>query len=288
MRGRNYLKTTLLLAALSGVLVLAGSAFGSRGMTIALVFAALMNLGAYFWSDKLALRASRARPVSEAEAPQLYRIVRRIAESANIPLPRIHVTPSPQPNAFATGRNPDHAAVAVTDGLLRILDERELEAVLAHELAHVLNRDILISSVAATIGAAITYLAHFALFFGGGDDDDGGNPFLALITFLLAPLAAMIIQMAVSRSREFGADATGAELIHDPMALARALAKIEAYSRGTPPATTSPATSHLFISNPFKAGQVATGMARLFSTHPPTAERIARLEAMAYGRPLRG
>ena len=286
MRGRNYIKTTLLLASLSGLLVLAGSAFGTRGMTIALVFAALMNLGAFFWSDKLALRASRARPVSESEAPQLYRTVRRIAESANIPLPRIHVTPSPQPNAFATGRNPEHAAVAVTDGLLRVLDERELEAVLAHELAHVLNRDILISSVAATIGAAITYLAHFALFFGGGDDDDG-NPFLALIMFLLAPLAAMIIQMAVSRSREFGADATGAELIHDPMALARALAKIEAFSRGTPPATTSPATSHLFISNPFRAGQVAGGMARLFSTHPPIAERIARLEAMAYGRPLR-
>ena len=286
MRGRNYIKTTLLLASLSGLLVLAGSAFGTRGMTIALVFAALMNLGAYFWSDKLALRASRAQPVTEAQAPELYRIVRRIADSAGIPMPRIHVTPSPQPNAFATGRNPRHAAIAVTQGLLQILDERELEAVLAHELAHVLNRDILIASVAATIGAAITYLAQFALFFGGGgDDDDGGNPFIALIMFLLAPLAAMIIQMAVSRSREFGADATGAELIHDPIALASALAKIEAYARGKPPATTNPATSHLFISNPFKGGRVA-GMARLFSTHPPTEERIARLQAMAYGRPL--
>jgi heat shock protein HtpX len=286
MRGRNYIKTTLLLASLSGLLVLAGSAFGTRGMTIALVFAALMNLTAYFWSDKLALRASRAQPVTEAQAPELYRIVRRIADSAGIPLPRIHVTPSPQPNAFATGRNPQHAAIAVTQGLLQILDERELEAVLAHELAHVLNRDILIASVAATIGAAITYLAHFALFFGGGDDDNGGNPLIALIMFLLAPIAAMIIQMAVSRSREFGADATGAELIHDPIALANALAKIEVYSRGKPPATTNPATSHLFISNPFKSGARVAGMAQLFSTHPPTEERIARLQAMAYGRPL--
>jgi len=286
MRGRNYIKTTLLLASLSGLLVLAGSAFGTRGMTIALVFAALMNLTAYFWSDKLALRASRAQPVTEAQAPELYRIVRRIADSAGIPLPRIHVTPSPQPNAFATGRNPQHAAIAVTQGLLQILDERELEAVLAHELAHVLNRDILIASVAATIGAAITYLAHFALFFGGGDDDDGGNPLIALITVLLAPIAAMIIQMAVSRSREFGADATGAELIHDPIALANALAKIEVYARGKPPATTNPATSHLFISNPFKSGARVGGIARLFSTHPPTEERIARLQAMAYGRPL--
>ena len=287
MRERNYIKTTLLLASLSGLLVLAGSAFGTRGMTIALVFAALMNLTAYFWSDKLALRASRAQPVTEAQAPELYRIVRRIADSAGIPLPRIHVTPSPQPNAFATGRNPQHAAIAVTQGLLQILDERELEAVLAHELAHVLNRDILIASVAATIGAAITYLAHFALFFGGGDDDDGGNPLIALIMFLLAPIAAMIIQMAVSRSREFGADATGAELIHDPIALASALAKIDVYSRGKPPATTNPATSHLFISNPFKSGAQVAGIARMFSTHPPTEERIARLEAMAYGRPLR-
>jgi heat shock protein HtpX len=286
MGARNYLKTTLLLAALSGLLVLAGSAFGTRGMTIALVFAALMNLTAYFWSDKLALRASGARPVTEAQAPGLYRIVRRLADNAGIPMPRLYVSPSMQPNAFATGRNPKHAAVAVTQGILPILDERELEAVLAHELSHVRNRDILIASVAATIAAAITYLAQFAFFFGGSDDDEGGaNPFVGLLVLLLAPIAAMIIQLAVTRSREFGADASGAELVHDPLALANALKKIEAYGRGTAPATTNPSTSHLFISNPFRGGRAA-GFAKLFSTHPPTAERVARLEAMAYGRPM--
>jgi len=281
MTGRNYLKTTLLLAGLSGLLLLIGSRFGTVGVTIALVAAIAMNGIAYFYSDKIAIRAAGAVPVTEAEFPELYRIVRGLADRAGIPMPRLYVSPSPQPNAFATGRNPENAAVAVTQGILPILDRRELEGVLAHELSHVQNRDILISSVAATIGAVITWLAYLAYFMPfGGDDDDGGNPFAGLLMVILAPLAAGLIQMAISRSREFGADSTGAQLTADPMALASALRKIEAYARGTPPATTNPSTAHLFISNPFKGG---AGVASLFSTHPSTAERVERLERMAYG-----
>jgi heat shock protein HtpX len=281
MTGRNYLKTTLLLAGLSGLLLLIGSRFGTTGVTIALVAAIVMNGIAYFYSDKIAIRAAGAVPVTEAEFPELWRIVRGLADRAGIPMPRLYVSPSPQPNAFATGRNPEHAAVAVTHGILPILDRRELEGVLAHELSHVQNRDILISSVAATIGAVITWLAYLAYFLPmGSDDDDGGNPFAGLLMVILAPLAAGLIQMAISRSREFGADATGAKLTADPLALASALRKIEAYARGTPPATTNPSTAHLFISNPFKGG---AGVANLFSTHPSTAERVERLERMAYG-----
>jgi heat shock protein HtpX len=281
MTGRNYLKTTLLLAGLSGLLLLIGSRFGTGGVTIALIAAVVMNGIAYFYSDKIAIRASGAVPVTEAEFPELHSIVRGLADKAGIPMPRLYVSPSPQPNAFATGRNPEHAAVAVTQGILPILDRRELEGVLAHELSHVQNRDILISSVAATIGAVITWLAYLAYFLPmGGDDEDGGNPFAGLLMVILAPLAAGLIQMAISRSREFGADSTGAQLTADPMALASALRKIEAYARGTPPATTNPSTAHLFISNPFKGG---AGVASLFSTHPSTAERVERLERMAYG-----
>jgi heat shock protein HtpX len=281
MTGRNYLKTTLLLAGLSGLLLLIGSRFGTGGVTIALVAAIVMNGIAYFYSDKIAIRASGAVPVTEAEFPELHQIVRGLADRAGIPMPRLYVSPSPQPNAFATGRNPEHAAVAVTQGILPILDRRELEGVLAHELSHVQNRDILISSVAATIGAVITWLAYLAYFMPiGGDDDEGGNPFAGLLMVILAPLAAGLIQMAISRSREFGADTSGARLTADPMALASALRKIEAYARGTPPATTNPSTAHLFISNPFKGG---AGVANLFSTHPSTAERVERLERMAYG-----
>jgi heat shock protein HtpX len=281
MTGRNYLKTTLLLAGLSGLLLLIGSRFGTGGVTIALIAAIAMNGIAYFFSDKIAIRASGAVPVTEAEFPELYQIVRGLADKAGIPMPRLYVSPSPQPNAFATGRNPEHAAVAVTQGILPILDRRELEGVLAHELSHVQNRDILISSVAATIGAVITWLAYLAYFLPlGGDDEDGGNPFAGLLMVILAPLAAGLIQMAISRSREFGADSTGAKITADPMALASALRKIEAYARGTPPATTNPSTAHLFISNPFKGG---AGVANLFSTHPSTAERVERLERMAYG-----
>jgi heat shock protein HtpX len=283
MTGRNYLKTTLLLAGLSGLLLFIGSllqaSLGGNWITIMLVVVVAMNGIAYFYSDKIAIRAARAVPVTEAQFPELYQIVKGLADRAGIPMPRLYVSPSPQPNAFATGRNPQHAAVAVTQGILPILDRRELEGVLAHELSHVQNRDILISSVAATIGAIITWVAHIAAFASMTDDDEGGNPLGGILMLILAPLAAGLIQMAISRSREFGADSSGARLIHDPRALASALRKIEAYSRGTPPATTNPSTAHLFISNPFKGG---VGVGRLFSTHPSTTERVERLERMAY------
>jgi heat shock protein HtpX len=238
MTGRNYLKTTLLLAGLSGLLLAIGALLGGAWITIMLIVAIGMNGVAYFFSDKIAIRAARAVPVTEAQFPELYQIVRGLANKAGIPMPRLYVSPSRQPNAFATGRNPQHAAVAVTQGILPILDRRELEGVLAHELSHVQNRDILISSVAATIGAVITWVAHIAAFASMTDDDEGGNPLGGILMLILAPLAAGLIQMAISRSREFGADSSGARLIHDPRALASALRKIEAYSRGTLPATT--------------------------------------------------
>jgi heat shock protein HtpX len=280
MGTRNYMKTTLLLASMSALVLFIGAQiFGGRYLPLALIFAILMNGIAYFFSDKIAVMAARAKPVTEAQFPELFAIVRGLAGREGIPMPRLYVSPSDQPNAFATGRNPKHAVVAVTRGILPILDRRELEGVLAHELSHVVNRDILISSVAATLGAIITFLARLAWFIpiGGGDRDR--NPLAELALLILGPIAALLIQMAVSRSREFGADASGAKLTADPLALASALRKIEAHSRGKLPATTSPSTAHLFISNPFKGG---AGLARLFSTHPPTAERVARLEAMAY------
>src|SRR5919197_991432 len=282
MGTRNYMKTTLLLASMSALVLFIGAEIGGgQYLPLALVFAILMNGVAYFFSDKIAIMAARAKPVTEAQAPELYRIVRGLADRARIPMPRLYVSPSQQPNAFATGRSPEHAAVAVTQGILPILDRRELEGVLAHELSHVQNRDILISSVAATIGAVITWVAHLAIFVPiGGDDDEGGNPLAGLLMLILAPIAALLIQLAISRSREFGADSSGARLTADPLALASALRKIEAYSRGTPPATTNPSTAHLFISNPFKGG---AGVAGLFSTHPSTAQRVERLEQMAYG-----
>ena len=284
MTGRNYLKTTLLLAGLSGLLLFIGSllqaSLGGNWITIMLVVVVAMNGIAYFLSDKIAIRAAHAVPVTEAQFPELHQIVKGLADRAGIPMPRLYVSPSQQPNAFATGRNPQNAAVAVTQGILPILDRRELEGVLAHELSHVQNRDILISSVAATIGAIITWAAHLAAFASMSDDDEGGNPLGGILMLFLAPLAAGLIQMAISRSREFGADSSGARLTHDPRALASALRKIEAYSRGTPPATTNPSTAHLFISNPFRGG--AGGVANLFSTHPSTTERVERLERMAY------
>ncbi len=282
MTGRNYLKTTLLLAVMSGLLLALGALLGGNWITIALVAAIGMNGFAYFMSDKIALRASGAVPVSEAEFPELHRIVGDLAARADLPVPRLYVSPSPQPNAFATGRNPRHAAVVVTQGILPILDRRELAGVLAHELSHVQNRDILISSVAATFGAVITWVAQFALFFGGSDDDEGTNPIAALLMVVLAPISAVLIQLAVSRSREFGADSSGARITSDPLALASALRKIEAYSRGTAPATSNPSTAHLFISSPFRGG---SGVTSLFSTHPSTAERVQRLERMAVGAP---
>ncbi len=265
---------------MSAVVLLIGAEIGGGSyLPLALAFAVVMNGVAYFLSDKIAIMAARAKPVTEDQFPELYRIVRGLAGRAGMPMPRLYVSPSRQPNAFATGRSPRHAAVAVTQGILPVLTTRELEGVLAHELSHVQNRDILISSVAATMGAIIIFLSRLAWFIplGGGDRDR--NPLAELALLILGPIAALLIQMAVTRSREFGADASGAKLTADPLSLASALRKIEAHSRGTVPATTNPSTAHLFISNPFKGG---AGLAKLFSTHPPTAERVARLEAMAY------
>jgi heat shock protein HtpX len=279
----NGLKTAVLLGALSALLLVGGQAIGgTRGLTIGLALAVAMNGFSYFFSDRIALRSMRARPVSEAEQPVMYSIVRELATSAHQPMPRLYVSPTQQPNAFATGRNPRHAAVCCTEGIMQILDRRELRAVLGHELSHVYNRDILISSVAGTLAAAITYLAQFAFFFGGGGDRNR-NPFAELVMLFVGPLAAGVIQLAISRSREYQADESGAKLSNDPLALANALRKLQAGTAALPlpqePSLVT--TSHLMIANPVR-GQ---GMAHLFSTHPPMDKRIARLEAMAQGDP---
>ncbi len=283
--GINRAKTWILIAALGGLFVLIGQWIGgTQGAATALVIAFAFNFAMYWFSDKIAIATTRSKPVTEREMPDYYRIVRSLANERGIPMPRLYVSDMLQPNAFATGRNPQHASVSVTRGILQILDERELRGVLAHELSHVVNRDILISSIAAGIGMSITFLARFAMFFGGGDDNRGGNPFGAfgmLFAWILAPLAAMIIQMAVSRSREYQADESGAYLSRDPGALASALAKLEQTSRRVPPpATVSPATAHLFIVNPLAAMR-GRGFTNLFSTHPPTEQRIARLQQIA-------
>lgn len=278
MIGINRVKTWILIAAMGGLFVLVGAALGGAGgATTALILALIFNFAMYWFSGSIAVRATRSRPVTEQEFPQLYRIVRELAEANRMPMPEIYVSDMLQPNAFATGRNPRNAKVAVTKGILQILDERELRGVLAHELSHVANRDILVSSIAAAIGTSITFLARFALFFGG--DDQRGNALAVLFAWLLAPLAAAIIQMAVSRSREYQADESGALLSRDPEALASALRKLEETSKRVPaPASLSPAEAHLFIMNPLRAGGMGHGIATLFSTHPPTEARIARLE----------
>ena len=271
----NTLKTVVLMTVLTVGVVLVGGAFGGRGgAVIALVIAAAMNFGSYFFSDKLVLRMYRARVVERAEAPALYEAVETLSRRAGLPMPRVAIIPGEQPNAFATGRNAKHAVVAATEGILRILDRDEIEGVMAHELAHVRNRDMLISSVAATLAGAIMVLARFGLFFGGGDRDRGGGA-LAILLVVLAPLAAMVVQAAISRSREFAADAGGAEISGKPRALASALQKLEASARRVP-LQGNPATAHMFIVHPFRGG----GFTKMFSTHPPTEERVARLLEM--------
>ena len=287
----NTTKTIVLMVGLTVLLVLLGGAFGGRqGMIFAFIFASVTNLISYWFSDKIVLRMYSAREVTEAEAPVLWGVTRNLALKMNMPMPKVYIIPSEAPNAFATGRNPNHAAVAATEGILRLLTREELEGVMAHELGHVRNRDILIGTIAATIAGAISMLAnlaHWAMIFGGyGDRRDrnegAGSMIGGIAMIILAPIAAALIQMAISRSREYQADATGARICGNPMSLASALRKLHAGSQRIP-MEANPATAHMFIVNPLRGG----GLVNLFSTHPPLEERIARLEQMVYGQALR-
>jgi len=285
----NTTKTIVLMVGLTCLLVFLGGAFaGRQGMIIAFIFAFGMNMFTYWFSDKIVLRMYNARQVTEAESPALWSVTQNLALKANMPMPKVYIIPSDQPNAFATGRSPSHAAVAATEGILRLLTREELEGVMAHELAHVRNRDILIGTIAAAIAGAISMLAsmaQWAMIFGGfgrRDDDEGNGSMIGgLAMIIIAPIAAMLIQMAISRSREYQADATGARLCGNPMWLASALKKLHAGAQRIP-MDANPATAHMFIVNPLRAGGIAT----LFSTHPPMEERVARLEKMVYGQAI--
>ncbi len=280
----NIAKTTLLLGVLTCILVLIGQFVGGpRGAIGFFLFAAVMNLVSYWFSDKLVLMTTGAKQVGENDAPVLFRVVRRLAQQGDLPMPKVYIVDNPSPNAFATGRNPQHASVAATTGILAILSEDELEGVMAHELSHVKNRDILLSSIAATIAGAITMIGNalqWGAMFGGAsagrDDDDRGGMIGMIAMAILAPIAAMIVQLAISRSREYAADAAGARLCHKPLSLAHALGKLENSVKMIPMQGGNPSTAHLFIVNPFRGGLLG-----LFSTHPPMEERIRRLEAMA-------
>ena len=278
----NWLKTSILMATIMALFgVIGGYLGGATGMLMALLFGGAMNLFAYWFSDTMVLKMYNAREVDEASAPQFYTMVRDLAQRAGLPMPRVYLIDEAQPNAFATGRNPDNAAVAATTGILQLLSAREIRGVMAHELAHVRHRDILISTLSATMAGAISALANFAMIFGGRDSEGRSNPVASIAVALLAPLAASLIQMAISRAREFEADRGGAEICGDPHALADALARIDAYARGIPMPTADahPATAQMMIMNPLSGG----GIASLFSTHPATEERVARLRAMAPG-----
>ena len=277
----NNVKVFVLMAGMTALLGLLGQAFGGQnGMVMALVFAGLMNFAMYFGSSKMVLRMYGARVVTAEQAPELYAMVDRLRQRAGLPMPTVAIAPHEQPNAFATGRNPEHSVVCVTEGIMRLVSREELEGVIAHELAHIKNRDMLLQTVAATMAGAVSNLAHFGLFFGGSQDDEGGNPAAGLLMAILAPIGAMLIQFAISRQREFKADAVGAQISGRPLALAGALRKLDAAAHRIP-MHVSPAVAPLAQVNPLAA--YGGGMTRLFSTHPPTEERVARLQAIAAG-----
>jgi heat shock protein HtpX len=283
----NTVKTIGLMVFMTVLLVFVGAAIGGRsGMIFAFGLAVIMNFGSYWFSDKIVLRMYNAQPVSDAEAPELHAIVRSLVQKAGMPMPKVYIIPEETPNAFATGRNPEHAVVAVTQGIMRILSREELTGVIAHELAHIKHRDMLTGTIVATIAGAISMLAQmaqWAMIFGGGsrrDDNEGGSPIAALVMMIVAPIAAMLVQMAISRTREFEADKGGANLAGNPSGLANALLKLERGNQIVPMGDAKPATAHMFIVNPLHGG----GLMKLFSTHPPIAERVKRLNEMARGR----
>jgi len=281
----NTLKTVVLLTFMTVLLVFVGGAVGGRGgMIIAFGIALVMNFVSYWFSDKIVLSMYNAKPVTESDAPELYGSVRRLSQKAGLPMPKVYIIPEPALNAFATGRNPEHGVVAVTDGILRALSREELEGVLAHELAHIKHRDILTGTIVATIAGAISMIAqmaHWAMLFGGGrrDDDEGGSPIVALVMMIVAPIAAMLVQMAISRTREYEADKGGASIAGNPYGLVNALQKLEQGAQIVPMHDAKPATAHMFIVNPLTGG----GLMKLFSTHPPIADRVKKLKELARG-----